>query len=112
MSSKIGLLLSLVIFTMFFLLSVDVMAIQYHYSDLDSQSVTIGFEIAHLETLNDENIEVLEEKHHVIITNISNKTPDYGEVIYYTILREYKPIIVSKEVMELKIERSSVRGYY
>lgn len=112
MSSKIGLLFSLVFFTIFFLLAIDVMLIQYHYSDLDNQSIVIGYELAHLEVIEDEDIQELEDEHHVIITNISNKTPSFGDVIYYTVLKEYKPIIVSNESMELKIKRSVVVGYY
>ena len=112
MSSKLGLLISLVFFTMFFLLAIDIMCIQYHYSDLDCQSVVIGYELSHLESFNDENILEIEEKHHVIIVDISNKNPEFGDVIDYTILREYKPIIVSNDVMDIKIKRSVVIGYY
>ena len=112
MSSKIALLTSLVFFAMFFLLSVDVICIQYHYSDLDSHGVAISYELARLENLNNENIEPLEEKHHVIIQNISNRNPEFGDIVEYTILREYKPIIVSSDVMEIKISRTTVIGYY
>ena len=112
MSSKIGLLISLVFFALFFLLSMDVMSIQYHYSDLDNQSIVIGYKLARVELISDEVISELEEKHHVIITNISNRTPCFGEVVNYTLLREYQPIIVSNEVMEFKVNRSVVIGYY
>ena len=112
MSSKIGLLISLVFFALFFLLSMDVMSIQYHYSDLDNQSVVIGYELARLETITDEEITNLENKHHVTFTSISNRNPTFGEVVDYTLSRSYKPIIISNELMELKINRSVVIGYY
>ena len=112
MSSKLGLLISLVFFTMFFLLAIDIMCIQYHYSDLDAQSVVIGYELSRLDSFKDENISKIEEKHHVNIVNISNRTPEFGDVVDYVILRTYKPVIVSNDVMELKIQRSVVIGYY
>ena len=112
MSSKLGLLISLVFFTMFFLLAIDIMCIQYHYSDLDCQRVIIGYELAHLESLTDENIASIEEKHHVVMVDISNRNPEFGDVIYYTISRSYHPLIVSNEEMVIKIERSIVIGYY
>lgn len=111
MSSKIGLLFSLVFFTMFFLLAVDVMCIQYHYSDLDNQSIVLGYELAHLEVINDEKIEELEEKHHLIIMSVSTREPQFGDVITYVVLRSYKPVVVSGESMELKVKRSVVVGY-
>ena len=112
MSSKIGLLISLMFFALFFLLSVDVIVIQYHYSDLDSQSVVIGYEISRLETLNEENITPIEEKHHVNIENISNRSPEFGDIVFYTISRDYQPLIVSNETMVIKVKRSVVIGYY
>ena len=112
MSSKIGLIISLIFFTMFFVLSIDMMCIQYQYSDLDAQSVIIGYELAHLESLTDENIASIEEKHHVVMVDISNRNPEFGDVIDYVILREYQPIIVSNSPMEIKVKRSAVIGYY
>ena len=112
MSSKIGLLISLMFFTMFFMLSIDMMCIQYQYSDLDSQSVVIAYEVSHLESITDENVSHIEEKHHVVIVDISNRNPEFGDVIDIVILREYKPIIVSNSPMEIKIKRSVVIGYY
>ena len=112
MSSKFGLILSLVFFAMFFTLSVDIMCIQYYYSDLDSKSVVIGYEIARLGVIEDEDIKNIEDKYHVNIMNISNRTPDFGDVISYTISVEYKPIVVSNDVMQIQVERNTVMGYY
>ena len=112
MSSKIGLLISMAFFALFFLLSVDVIMIQYHFSDLDSQSVIIGYEISQLESLNEANITSIEEKHRVNIENISNRSPEFGEVVFYTITRDYQPLIVSNETMVIKVQRSVVIGYY
>lgn len=112
MSSKIGLLLSLVFFALFFVLSVDVMCIQYFYSDLDSKSVMIGYELSNLGEIKQEDIDAIEQRYHVIISYVSNFNPSFGDMIEYTLLKEYQPLIVSNDIMELKIERTTICGYY
>ena len=112
MSSKVGLLLSLIFFTLFFLLSIDVICIQYHYSDLDSQSVIIAVEMSRLSSYTDEAIAPIEEKHHVNIESISNRNPEFGDVIDFTITRSYHPLIVSNDEIIIKVNRSVVIGYY
>lgn len=112
MSSKIGLLLSLVFFALFFVLSIDVMCIQYCFSDLDSKSVMIGHELSMLEEIKNEDIHELEDKYHVVISNVSNTHPLFGDMIEYTLLKEYQPLIVSNEVMEIKVNRTTISGYY
>ena len=112
MSSKLGLIISLMFFALFFSLSIDVICIQYFYSDLDSKSVLIGYELGRMKSINDESIHNLEDKYHVNIKDISNKDPKFGDVIEYVITVNYQPIIVSNEVMELQISRSTVIGYY
>ena len=111
MSSKIGLLFSLVFFTMFFLLAVDVMCIQYHYSDLDNKSIVVGYELAHLVVISDDEINKIEDEYHLVVMSISTREPNFGDVITYSVSRNYKPIIVSKEAMVLKVNRSVVVGY-
>lgn len=112
MSSKLGLIISLAFFSIFFVLCIDVMCIQYYYADLDSKSVIIGYELSRLDNYSSENITSIEERYNVSIMDISNTNPEFGDSISYTILKEYKPIIVSNDVMEIKISRSTVRGYY
>ena len=112
MSSKIGLLISLVFFTMFFLLSIDIICIQFYMSDLDSKSTIISYEISRLSKIDNDSIKNLEDKYQVSILNISNRTPNFGDVVSFTIEKDYRPIIVSNDEMEIKIERSTVIGYY
>ena len=42
MSSKLGLILSMMFVIMFFLFGVDLICIQYVYSDLDAKSISIS----------------------------------------------------------------------
>lgn len=112
MSSKIGLLISLIFFSMFFLLSIDIMCIQFSYSDLDSKSVYVAYDIARCEELDEETIKAIEDKHHVLISEISSYKPEFGEVVEFILVKEYKPLIISNKEMEIKVKRSTIIGYY
>ena len=72
----------------------------------------IGYELSSLGEIKQEDINDIEERYHVIITHISNPSPSFGDMIEYTLLKEYQPLIVSNDIMELKIERTTICGYY
>ena len=112
MSSKIGLILSTLFFALFFFLSVDVLSIQYFYSDLDAKSISIGYEISKRMEIDRDFIVSLEEKYHITISDISPEEPEFGDMVTYTLSRTYQPIVVSREAMEIKVKRSIVIGYY
>ena len=112
MSSKFGLLLSLLFFTLFFALSMDVISIQYLYAELDNKSSSIGYELSLRPSLEDKYIKDLEEKYEVSIVNVSNRNPSFGDVIEYSVSRSYKPLIISQEEMPIVIKRTTVMGYY
>ena len=97
---------------MFFMLSLDVIFIQYFYSDLDTKSIAVGYDISHCLEIDEEFISSLEEKYNVKISNVSPQEPDFGDMVSYTLTRTYKPIIVSKDEIAIQIKRSTVCGYY
>lgn len=112
MSSKLGLLISLLFFALFFFLGIDLICIQYSYNSLDSKSISIGYEIAHSLEIDNEFISSLEDKYKVKISNISPEDPEFGDVVKYTIHTVYKPLIVSREQLDLVVSRTTVIGYY
>ena len=112
MSSKIGLIVSMLFFTLFFLLCVDVMLIQFNYSDLDAKSISISYDISRKGKADDEYINELENRYQVKISNVSIKQPEFGDMVEYVVYREYTPIIVKRETMLLRIKRSTIIGYY
>lgn len=112
MSSKLGLIISMLFFTLFFLLGVDVMCIQYYYSDLDAKSVAISYNISKVGRSDSEFISSLEERYNVRISNISPENPEFGDMVEYIVEKDYKPIIVSSDVLVLKIKRTTVIGYF
>ena len=112
MSSKLGLILSFIFVSLFFLLGIDLLTLQFALTDLDTKSINISYLISKKATLNEELITYIEETYNVDFECHNNETPIYGDVIDYTISSIYKPIIISKEEMKLTIKRYVIIGYY
>ena len=111
MSSKLGLILSMIFVTMFFAFGLDLISIQFLYNDLDSKSVAISYKISDYGTVNDEVKSYVESTFNVTFKCTSNCSPAFGDVVTYVISKEYKPIIISQNTMTISIERNAVIGY-
>lgn len=112
MSSKIGLILSMVFVSLFLMLGVDLISIQYLYSSLDSISISISYSFSKTKEIKPDYVTYLNDKYHIEITDISNYEPIYGERVEYKINRKYQPLIVSQDEMILSISRVAIVGYY
>lgn len=112
MSSKLSLIISMLFFALFFLLCLDIMTIQFYYSDLDSKSIAISYDISRKGDIDDEYISSLEEKYKLQISDVSPKHPEFGDTVEYIVIREYKPIIVSLNPISIKVKRTTMIGYY
>lgn len=112
MSSKIGTLLSFIFIAIYFVFGIDLMNLQFAYSDLDAKSVTISALISQQPSINSELETNIETKYGVSLTILNEEEPLFGDVIDFVISAEYKPLIISKETMTLQIKRSTVLGYY
>lgn len=112
MSSKIGLILSMIFVAMFFLLGVDLICIQYTYSELDAKSITISYLISHNGGLNSDFISALEATYNIDFQCLENCTPSFGDVVKFSISTEYSPFILSPEPMTLKVSRTTTIGFY
>ena len=112
MSSKIGLILSMLFVTLFFAMGLDVVCVQVIYNDLDSKSIAISYQISQYGTINNEIKSSIENKYKVTFTCVDNCSPKFGDVVTYQISKDYRPIIIQKELMTISIERSAIIGYY
>lgn len=112
MSSKIALLISMLYFALLFLLGIDLALIQAQYSDLDSKSIAVTYEISSHGDASKSFIKELEEKYNVSIINISNSSPEFGDVVTYTLEKYYQPLILSSSSLAIRIKRVAVVGYY
>ena len=112
MSSKVGVLLSMIFVVLFFLLGIDLITLQFQYSDLDSKGITIGYHISKATDINSEYLSYLEDKYNVTIGIDMSQSMSYGDVVEFIVSKEFDPIIISSSVMNLKVKRSTVLGYY
>lgn len=111
MSSKLGLVLSMIFVTLFFAFGLDLITIQFIYNDLDAKSVAISYKISEYGTINNSIKQNIESTFNVNFTCVSNCSPMFGDVVTYVISKEYKPIIIDKNTMTISVERNAVIGY-
>lgn len=112
MSSKIGTILSMVFVALFFIFGMDMICIQFIYSDLDAKSSTLSYLISKKGYLDNNLIETFEEEYNVTFTCLKNCTPLFGEVVDFVIETNYQPIIISQKALTISVRRSAVMGYY
>lgn len=111
MSSKIGLVLSMIFVMLFVGMGIDLIAIQFIYNDLDSKSVAISYQISQYGTITNELKASIESKFGVSFTCTNNCSPLFGDVVTYVISMDYKPVIIDKNTMTISLERNAVIGY-
>lgn len=111
MSSKVGLILSMLFVTLFFALGLDLISVQFIYNDLDAKSVAISYRISEYGTIDDNIKSNIESTFGVTFKCTSNCSPLFGDVVTYTISKNYKPVIIDKNTMTISIERNAVIGY-
>ncbi len=112
MSYKLGLILSLIFVAGFFLFGVDLITLQFTYSDLDAKAVTIGYLIAKHGTIDTNLEENIERDYNVSFTCLSNCTPKFGEIVSYKISRPYDSLIIFQGTKNIEVIRTTVIGYY
>ena len=111
MSSKLGLVLSMIFVAMFFAFGLDLINIQFIYNDLDAKSVAISYRISEHGTVDDSLKQNIESTFKVTFQCKSNCSPLFGDVVTYVISKEYKPMIINQDTMTISIERNAVIGY-
>ena len=112
MSSKIGIIVSSLLLSVFLLLGGDMLCLSSVYSKLDSNSITIGYLIAKSGRVDTEYLTYLEESFNVTFLSITPDTPRSGDVVEFTIYKIYSPLIISSQSIRLTASRSTVIGYY
>ena len=111
MSSKMGLILSMVFVFMFFAMGLDLISIQFIYNDLDAKSVAISYKISNYGTVNEEIKRSIEQTFDVKFTCVDNCSPLFGDTVTYVISKSYRPLVVSASEMNISVKRTAVIGY-
>lgn len=112
MSSKFGLMLSMFFVVAFLLFGIDMIGIQFTYSELDQKAISISYLISKRGNIDDEYITSLENKYDVKFTCLSNCQPMFGDIVEYKLEDVYRPLVISKNEMVVSVYRSTVIGYY
>lgn len=112
MSYKISMILSMVFVSLFFLLGIDFINLQCAYTELDQKAIAISYEISKTGTTKPSFIKTLEQKYDVTFICNSNCSPKVGDVVTFTLIDTFKPYVISQEVIEITIQRTSIIGFY
>ena len=112
MSYKFGLIFSTIFVALFMIFGVDMISLQFIYSDLDAKAITIGYIIAKSGYIGDSLVEQIENKYEVTFTCLSNCTPKFGDVVEYKIGCPFDPLVIFEGSKMIEITRSTVIGYY
>ena len=79
MSYKVGLILSMIFISMFFLFGADLISIQSVYSSLDSKANNISYLISRSGVIDEEFINYVESYYYVDFDCPLNLTPTFGK---------------------------------
>ena len=112
MSSKLGTILSMIFVVMFLLFGLDIISIQYAYSELDSKGVIVSYNISKKCRIDNEFLLFLGKKYSVSISAPPNQSTNYGDVVEFILSSDFKPIVISNDPVPIKIKRTAVIGYY
>lgn len=112
MSSKLGTLLSLIFIAFFVMLSADLISIQYLYSDLDAKSTSIAYLISKNGGVNKSLARTIENNYNVQFTCLTYCNGVPGDIVDFVISKEYQPIFVSKNKININVKRQAIISYY
>ena len=97
---------------MFFLFAGDMISLQFIYSDLDAKSVTISYLISEHGSLEADFIDAIERKYQIDFVTADNYSPLFGDEVTYVIAKQYKPLVMSQDMMTVSVKRITVIGYF
>lgn len=112
MSYKIGLMLSMIFVTLFFLFGADLISIQSAYSMLDAKANNISYLISRTGVVDNDFINYVETTFQVDFTCPINLSPTFGQEVTYSIATTYRPLVISEDEMTISISRMTIVGFY
>ena len=112
MSSKLGVILSMVFVVLFFLFGTDLLCLQQHYSELDSKGVMVAYHIAKNSRIDSDFVASLSNRYKVEILLDPNQSVNYGDVVKFVVKANFNPLIISNSEMVVAVSREAVIGYY
>lgn len=112
MSSKIGLILSMFFVALFFLFGMDMISLQFIYSELDAKGVSIAYYIGKNSRIDEDFAAFLSQKYEIEVIIPPSQKHDYGDIVTFYLRQDFDPLVIGKDVMVIYIKREAVIGYY
>ncbi len=112
MSSKLGLILSLIFVALFFAFGVDLLAVQNGYTNLMYTANDIAYTIAKNGKLDEALILGFKKQFKVDFECVSNCAGAKGELVVFIISKDVEVALISNRPITLSIKRSAIFGYY
>ena len=110
MANKMSLILSFIFISLAIALAGDIVAIQLAYVAMDDVSMSAGDMLSKEGNINKVK-EFVSSKNMEFVCDMS-VSPMFGETYYYSITQKFRAIVMSNSELTLKIDRSTVIGYY
>lgn len=116
MSNTLSTMLSLLFIFIAFMFGVDLVMMQYIYTDLDSFSIQASYLVSKKGYITSEMKDVFLSTYGVKIypfeSNNLNQSYEEGFVYGFVLVKEYSPIALSNKPIELKVKRYAVINVY
>ena len=112
MSSKLGVLFSLIFVALFVVLGADLITVQYIYSDLDAKSTSIAYIISKAGGVTSSLSTQIEERYNVEFTCLSYCNSSPGDIVEFRISKKYQPMFISRDEVVLSVTRQALISYY
>lgn len=97
---------------MIFVILGDVISVQFIYTNMDAVSLSAGYIISKQGYITEEVERLVENECGATIEPLNDSVPLYGSLYEFRIYRDYEPLFISDDTMEISITRSIIIGYY
>ena len=112
MSYKVGLVLSMIFVSLFFLFGADLLTLESVYSSLDAKANNISYLISRTGVIDQDFIMYIQDTFRVVMICAEDQAPAFGDKIVYQISTTFHPLIISKDEMTISIQRMTIIGFY
>ncbi len=114
MSNKFGTMLGIFILFICFMFGVDLVSMQYNYTNMDALSTNISYEISKNGCLSKEIINKYKNNYDIYLYPYDSDDKKYkeGESYGYVLEKDYSPIIISNSTIKLRIQRFTIINVY
>jgi hypothetical protein len=90
----------------------DLLVLQSIFQDLDAISMNVSYLISKSGSVNSVVLDYLKNKNGVVIIYEENAVYQLGDICSYTLSYAYTPVFISRDELQITINREAIIGYY